>query len=212
MQFKKPSPALVVSFIALLVAMSGTAIAAKVLITSSSQIKNGTIRGADLKKGTITKKQLHSTVLSGVSGSSAAPATGAALETRRQYGPEVNKPEGGEERIAELQLPAGAYAIIAKTTIAPVVNDNGLLNEVLKDNKTTGVGCNLDVGGAGDFGIAQLTGPSTAYPATVNAQLTRTLSAPAVATLTCKAENVPWRAENTSIIAVPVSSVSLKSQ
>ena len=38
MRSHKPSPALVVSIIALVVAMGGTAVAAKVLITSSAQI------------------------------------------------------------------------------------------------------------------------------------------------------------------------------
>jgi len=47
----RPSPAMIVALVALLVATSGTAVAAsKVLITSSSQIKNGAISSADLSK------------------------------------------------------------------------------------------------------------------------------------------------------------------
>ena len=46
----RPSPAMVVAVIALIVALSGSAVAAT-LITRSSQIKNGIITSADLKDG-----------------------------------------------------------------------------------------------------------------------------------------------------------------
>lgn len=211
MQFsKRPSPALAVAFLALLVALGGTAVAAKVLITSSAQIKNGTITGADLKKGTITRKQIARKVLNRVGGSSTpAPAGATILEARKQYGPEVG---GGEAKILELQLPAGAYAIFAKTTIAPTIPNRGLLYDVLKEGQTYGANCTLDVGGSGDFGIAELASQGSAYPATVNVQATRTLAAPTTATFTCKTDEITWRAENTSIIAVPASSISLNGQ
>ena len=206
---KRPSPALAVAFLALLVALGGTAVAAKVLITSSAQIRNGSITGADLKKGTITKKQISSKVFDSVTGSSvAAPAGATILEARKQYGPEGT----GEAKIVELQLPAGAYAIFAKTTIAPTIPNRGLLYDVLKEGQTYGANCTLDVGGSGDFGIAELASQGSAYPATVNVQATRTLAAPTTATFTCKVDEIVWRAENTSIIAVPASSITLNAQ
>lgn len=214
MQFsKRPSPALAVAFLALIVALGGTAVAAKVLITSSAQIKNGTITGADLKKGTITKKQIARKVLTSVRGSSApAPAGATILEARKQYGPEVNNAAGGEAKVTELTLQPGAYAIFAKTTIAPRVPQAGLLYEVLKQDQTYGVGCTLDVAGSGDYGVAQLAQQGSAYPATVNVQATRTIAAPTTATFTCKVDGVAWKAENSSIIAVPAATISLKSE
>lgn len=212
---KRPSPALVVSFIALLVALSGTAVAAKVLITSSAQIKNGTIRGADLKKGTITKKQIASSVFDSVTGSStsaSAGAAGTALEARRKYGPELSGQTGGEAKVVELQLPAGAWAIFAKTTLSAIVPDRGLLYDVLAEGQTVAGECKLDVGGSGDFGIEPIATQGSVHPATINVQATRTLGAPTTATFTCKVDKSDWRAENTSIIAVPVGAIGLTEQ
>src|SRR3978361_1860143 len=52
MKLRRPSPALVISIAALVVACTGTAVAASI-ITSSAQIKNGIVTGADLKSGTV---------------------------------------------------------------------------------------------------------------------------------------------------------------
>ncbi len=55
---RRPSPAMIVAVVALLAALTGTATAASVLITKSSQIKNGVITGKKLKKHTITADRL----------------------------------------------------------------------------------------------------------------------------------------------------------
>ena len=57
MRIGKPSPALVISIIALLFAMTGTGIAAKSLITGK-QIKDGSITAKDLANGAVTQKKL----------------------------------------------------------------------------------------------------------------------------------------------------------
>src|SRR5206468_13100730 len=59
----RPSPAMVVALIALFVAMGGSA-SALVVITSSN-IKNGTIRGKDIHKRTITAKRIKKNALGG---------------------------------------------------------------------------------------------------------------------------------------------------
>ena len=207
MQGTKPSPALVVSIVALVVAMSGTAVAAKLLITSSSQIKNGTIRGVDIKKGTITKSRLSKGTLATLTGSSTvgSPSDTQALESHRQTGPDV--PDGGSQQVATLALQPGVYAVFAKTTITPFVTDAGLLDTLFKDNKTRAAECNLDVSGTGDFATAPIIGPGSTNPATLNMQATRTLDGPGAATLTCKAApDAHWQAANTSIIALKVGS------
>lgn len=209
MKTRKPSPALVVAIVALVAALSGTAVAAKVLITSSAQIKNGSIRGVDLRDGTITRRKLSSAAKQTLTGSSIGEPEGAggeALEAHRQQGPDL--PKGGKTVIAELPLDPGTYAVFAKTTITPYVTDRGLLDTLLKATKTIAAECVLDVGGTGDFAIAPIVSPGSTNPATLNTQLTRTLGEPAKATLTCTSEDIHWNAANTSIIAMKVGSSS----
>ena len=207
MHGRKPSPALVVSIVALVVALSGTAVAAGVLISSSSQIKNGTIRGVDIKSGTITKSKLSkgTQALLGGGSSTAAPGDTQALESHRQTGPDV--PEGGSQQVVKLALQPGVYAVFAKTTITPFITDDGLLDTLFKDDKTRAAECNLDVSGTGDFATAPIIGPGSTNPATLNLQATRSLDGPGSATLTCKAApQAHWQAANSSIIALKVGS------
>jgi hypothetical protein len=207
MQSRKPSPALVVSVIALVAALGGSAVAAKVLITSSAQIRDGSVRGVDLRNGTITKRKLASSALKGLSGSSIEGSdTTQAIEAHRQQGPDLA--DGGSAAVAELALPAGTYAVFAKTTVTPYTSDAGLLDTLLKANKTIASECTLDVDGTGDFSIAPIVSPGSMNPATLNMQLTRTLNAPGTATLTCKTDQIHWNAANTSIIAMKVGSTA----
>lgn len=204
MQSRKPSPALVISIIALVAALGGTAVAAKVLITSSSQIKNRTIRGVDLRDGTITSRQISKSTLRNVVGSSVESDT-AAIEAHRLTGPDM--PTGGSQQVLELALKPGVYAVFAKTTITPSITDDGLLDTLFKDDKTRAAECNLDVSGTGDFATAQIIGPGSQNPATLNLQATRSLSGPGKVTLTCKAApEAHWQASNSSIIALKVNS------
>lgn len=208
MQSRKPSPALVVSIIALVVALGGTAVAAKVLITSSSQIKNRTIRGVDLRDGAITKRQIatatYRTLTARSGGSSGSDA--AAIEAHRLTGPDV--PDGKSAQVIELALQPGVYAVFAKTTITPFVPSN-LFEELLGSNKVVSAECNLDVNGTGDFATQGVASRGAAGPATLNTQLTRTLDVPGKATLTCEtSEPIRWAAANSSIVAMKVGSTS----
>lgn len=201
---RKPSPALVISIIALVAALGGTAVAAKVLITSSSQIKNRTIRGVDLKNGTITSKKISSSTLQSLAGS-ASPGGTAAIEAHRLNGPDV--PGGGSAKVLELSLSPGVYSVFAKTVVSPFITDNGLLETLFKDDKTRAAECSLDVSGTGDFATAPIIGPGSQNPATLNLQATRSLDGPGTATLTCKAApEAHWQASNASIIALKVGS------
>lgn len=210
MPSRKPSPALVVSIIALIVAMSGTAVAARTLITSSSQIKNGTIRGVDIRSGTITKSKLSRKTVRSLtrpaSGGGASSGSTQALEAHRQTGPDM--PKGGPATVAELALSPGTYAVFAKTTVTPFIPDRGLLDVLLKQNKTIAAECTLDVNGTGDFAISAIVTPASEHPATLNMQLTRTLDAPGKAVLTCEADGIRWAAANSSIIAMKVGATS----
>src|SRR4051812_14071321 len=116
MKANRPSPALVVAIIALVVALGGTGVAAtKLLITSTSQIRDGVITGKDIRKGTITPRQLSRLARSGLTGSSAGASSGAgdtaAYEAHRKAGPEQAK--GGKATVATLDLAPGVYAVFA---------------------------------------------------------------------------------------------------
>lgn len=209
MQSRKPSPALVVSIIALVVALGGTAVAANVLITSSSQIKNRTISGLDLRDGAITKRQIAKTTLRSMTrsgGGSSGGSDSAAIEAHRQAGPDV--PDGTSTRIIEQSLNPGIYAVFAKTTITPFIPGN-LLDELLGVHKVVSAECRLDVSGTGDFAAQVIASRGTTGPATLNTQVTRTLDAPGKATLTCApTKDIPWAAADSSIVAMKVGSTS----
>jgi hypothetical protein len=213
MSSRKPSPALVISIISLIVALSGTAVAAShLLITNSSQVKNRTLRGIDLHKGTITGTEIKRGSLSaslfsgGVSGSSVDPSGLVPMEVHRITGPE--EPDGGTALIASLDLPAGAYLVLAKTNVTPENSDPNLLAVLSKENKTVIADCKLDIGGQVDGSAGSVQSFGTQNPVALQMQMTRTLGEPGKATLTCHADALPWHASDASIIAVPVSSVT----
>lgn len=215
MNISRPSPALVLSIVAIVVACAGTATAAGVLIQNSSQVKSGSINGSDIKNGSITgidiatgaisTRQLKKSV--GVSGQSVTPAaaTGAtAVEASRRSGPTNLSP--GNHDIATLsQLPPGVYAIFAKTTITPEVGNTGL-GELLRQVKTVSAQCVLGAGGDEDHANQVVASPYSQAPSTLNMQLTRSLDKPTDVKVSCTVNDYPWNAADTSIIAVKLSS------
>ena len=74
-----------ISFIALVVALSATAYAAT-RITKSSQIKNGIVTSADIKNKTIGTIDLSKSTLKRIDGGSASTST-TASEGVRKVGP-----------------------------------------------------------------------------------------------------------------------------
>src|SRR5690348_4164415 len=96
---RRPSAALVVSIVALIVSLSGSAVAAKFLITNSGQVKDGSLQGMDLKAGSVSKSRLSSGVQSLLERTPpAAKAAGTkAIEVHRKGGPDVT--DGGEATV-----------------------------------------------------------------------------------------------------------------
>ncbi len=100
MKLRRPSPALVISVVALIVALSGSAVAARYVISSSAQIRNGAVTGADVRNrslhggdladGTVTARQIKSGLLSARGGSptSTPAASSSASEAFRMDGPD----------------------------------------------------------------------------------------------------------------------------
>jgi hypothetical protein len=104
MKARRPSPALVISIIALVAACAGTAVAATVITTK--QIKNGTIQNIDVKKGTLQSSRFSKgvqNILTKKGGSGGGSTT--AFEMIRKSGPE-NQPANQELRVATLTVPA----------------------------------------------------------------------------------------------------------
>lgn len=215
MKIFRPSPALIVAIIALVVACAGTATAAKVLIRNSSQvaanaingrdIRNGSITGVDIRSGSIGDRQLkrESITADKLADSvkrSFRSETVSAVEAVRRNGPGKN-PANSTKVIATLrQLAPGTYAIFGKTMLSPDVLQPDILREALGNRQGAGH-CVLNAGGEVDHARAVISAPGEQNPVSMSMQLTRTIDNPADVTITCDASQ-DWKATDTSIIAV----------
>ncbi|HVL31652.1 MAG TPA: hypothetical protein VM299_05405 [Solirubrobacteraceae bacterium] len=210
MKLRPPSPALVISIIALCVALGGSAYAATLI--TSKQIRNGTIQNVDIKRNTIQASRLSPGVQrvlrrgAPVGGSSVATGR-VAYETIRKAGPE-NQPPGPLARVASLTVPAGAYVITANTVMTAFTGTTNPLEALLGSNGSQGGTCTLDAAGVTSTAFQTIVVNDRQTPATLGMQLTRTVGAPMEITLSC-AGAVPWRLSETSIIASKVDSLTL---
>lgn len=214
---RRPSPALVVSIVALVMATAGTATAAKVLITSSSQIKNGVVSTSDVKDNSISTKDLRNggvtnddiksgTIEVGKLEASARAAIStsqtSAVEVFRKDGP-VGVPKGQSRRVATIaNLEPGVYAIFAKTVITVADSDEGGL---FNSGQTGSAHCVLDAGGDKDESRTIVSGPGFNAPAHIHSQITHTFGSPGTVALDCDSPEREWRATDSSIIAIRVS-------
>ena len=212
MKFRKPSPALAISIIALCVALGGTAYAATVI--TSKEIRNGTIQNVDIKKGTIQSTRLSNGLQnilkkgSSLGGSSAAGSGGRiAYEAIRKSGPE-NQPAGQVITVATRTIPAGAYVITANTVMTAFTGTTNILEALFNSNGSRGGTCTLDAAGVNATAFQTIAVNDRQTPATLGMQLTRTVGAPSEVRLMC-AGDIPWRLSETSIIATRVGSVSV---
>lgn len=212
---------MIVAIIALVVATAGTATAASVLIRDSSQVRNGSLRGADLGNRTITAGKIANNTITGskirngtVASTDlaasvrrqlggAAPAGLTAVEAIRRSGPDNVAP--GIARIASVKaLQPGTYLLMAKTTVESFPGDTGL-GELFRESKTATVECTLAVAGDVDKARGATVRPTSSAPHTLNMQMTRTIDQPADAVMTCGGDHYRWKAVDTSIIAIRLS-------
>ncbi len=214
MKLGRPSPALVISCIALIAACAGTAYA-KTLITSSSQIKNGvvasqdikngTVQNIDIKDGTITTKKLKSGKAN--TGSAAAVGAQTAYHVTRRAGPEA-QPANQVVKVASLTVPAGAYVVSAQTVMTALVEPQNVVEGLFMDPIAVGGRCKLSAAGDEAQSLQNVVINKRQAPATLAMQTTRTIGAPAEFFLECSA-GVAWRLSETSIIATKVSDIVL---
>lgn len=205
MKLRRPSPALVVSVVALVVACAGTAGAA-VVISNSSQIKTGAVSGSDIHDGSITGADL-SKGLAGLIAKASQAGGGLGIEAVRKSGPD-GQPAGVEVNVASLKaVPAGTYLILAKTMMTAFVGQHNLITSLLNNDSSAGGHCTIDTHGDVDESRQQIVTNGLQTPATFNMQLTRTTSAPTDFDLICDAQS-PFRTSDTSIIAIKLSGTS----
>jgi hypothetical protein len=215
MRNRTPSPATVISLIALVLSMAGTAAAAKVLITSSSQIKDGAVTGKDVKDATLTAPDVKANAIDGTKVKNGSlgledlegPARAAlqasetqALEAFRKDGPSGQE-KAKTARVATLaNIPPGTYAIFAKTIITPDAPDSGFFGQ----GATVNGHCVLDAGGDKDDARAFLGSPGGISPGNLNAQITRSFGSTGSASFDCDVNISKWKASDTTIIAIRV--------
>jgi hypothetical protein len=97
---RRPSSAVVISIIALVLACSGTATAAKFLVSSGGQVKDGVLTGKDIKDRSITAKDLAPNALGGVkasANSTSAPGAAGTAGAKGDAGPAGAKGEKGDK-------------------------------------------------------------------------------------------------------------------
>ncbi len=209
MKVRRPSPALVISIVALVAACAGSAVAATVI--TSKQIRNGTIQNIDIKKGTIQSSKFSRGVqntLKRKGGGGGGSTT--AYEMIRKSGPE-NQPPNAEVRVASLTVPAGAYVITANTIMTAFTGTTNVLEALFNTDSSLGGMCTLDAGGVVAKAVQNIVINDRQAPATLGIQLTRTVGAPTEVVLKCAAA-IAWRTSETSIIATQVGSVNLKEE
>jgi hypothetical protein len=205
MKLRRPSPALVISIVALVAACTGSAVAATLI--TSSQIKDGTIQSKDIKMGSIQSGRLSKGLQNILLKKSAPVTPKAAIEHVRKAGPE-NQPPGNLLRVTSVTVPAGAYVVTAKTVMTAFTGTSDIIEQLLGVNGSLGGTCILDFGGVDDSALQTIAIVNRQTPATFNMQMTRTVGAPTEIILKCAAANVPWRTSESTIIATRVDSVT----
>jgi hypothetical protein len=214
LQKRRPSASMIVAMTALVVALSGTAVAAGVLITSSKQIGNGvivgsnihgsTITGSKLAGGTIGKGKLTSDVVSALNSKGGGGSGSVALEWFRKNGPE-NQPVGASQRVITADnVPPGVYAIFAKAIVTDLDPPQIPLLTV---GQTADAQCILSAGGDIDTGRVLIGSGFGTGPGDVSAQLTHGFSGPGTVTLDCNAGS-HWRASDATLMLVKLSGVT----
>ncbi len=115
----RPSPALVISLIALFVSLGGGAYA---LTVTGGQVKNGSLTGKDVKKDSLTGREIRESKVGKVPRARVADRVGRRTSeqvTTQAFFAAQKAPKGFTDAptvIGRLSLPAGSYVISAKVT------------------------------------------------------------------------------------------------
>jgi hypothetical protein len=211
MKKRVPSPALVISFIALVVALSATAYAATSIssskqiknnIITGSDIKNRSISGTDLKKDTVKVNNLAKSTLKRIDG---GPTGGPTVTEVTREGPKNVAPQNKNVEVVSMTLPKGSYVIQAKVIQRALPPPT---NQLLQPNIPVATGnCKLDAAGDIDDSVETIVVDSRSATGAHVLQITRGLGNNSVIKVTCDS-NYRWSAAFVSLIAQRVGSVS----
>ena len=207
MKLRRPSPALVISIVALVAACAGSAVAAT--LVTGGMIKDGTIQNRDIHNNTIQTGKLSKgiqNILGKKSASTAASTGKLAYEQVRKAGPE-NQPANQMLRVSSMMIPAGAYVVTANTIMTAFTGTSDIIESLLNTNAVLSGTCILDVGGVEASGMSVIAVNNRQAPSTIGIQLTRTVGAPTEVLLKCAAP-IAWRSSETSLIATKVDSIT----
>ena len=158
-KFHRPSPALVVSVIALSVALGGTSYAAIVLPANSvgtRQIKKNAVTGAKVKNGSLRKADFGAGQLpAGATGATGAAGANGATGATGPKGAKGDKGDAGTDGtgIANIVVRESASTAVAASAIVSVTAS------CLTGERATGGG--WDASGTGEFGTVALDSQPT---------------------------------------------------
>ena len=202
MKLRMPSPALAVALLALVVALSGSAVAASLI--TGSQIKNGTIQLNDLSKKAIAKLRGKQGArgLTGAQGLPGAQGLQGGQGVAGPVGPSevftFRHETGIELPSAPLsaKLAPGKYVIFGRVE----VNNNGVLTERPQCRLTAETDQDQAL-----LGTSQ--GATNDDTADVTLMVTHTFAAAGAVTLGCES-GVPTSLEDVSVTAIRVGSTT----
>lgn len=144
---RRPSPALVISLIALFVSLGGGAYA---LTVTGGQVKNGSLTGKDVRKNSLTGTQIRESRVGKVPRARVADRVGRRTSeqvTTQAFFAAQKAPKsftGDPTLIGRLSLPAGSYVLMAKVTASNTASS------------TLQAKCTLRAGGSEDQATATL--------------------------------------------------------
>jgi hypothetical protein len=183
-RFRRPSPALVISVIALFAALGGGyAIGAKKAKIKTKDIANQAVTNKKIKKNTIKGNRVDETSLSG---------TGIAQTIAEDTAAQVNA-GSGLTTVLTLQVPAGSYVLMSKAVLA-------------KGGAVSPVQCRLSAEGSSDRSLAFVDATSNE---TVGNQVAHTFASDGTATLACDNPSpVNLFVTDKRITAIPVGAIA----
>jgi hypothetical protein len=178
----------VMATIALFLALSGSSYAA--LKISGKQIKKGTVTSKQIKDHSVRGRDLARGLLASAK---AAPLASAAFEASRDAGPSNVPPSTSYTTVATLSdVQSGAYVVFAKTNMA--------------SSQTESSRCRLTAGASVDESNRGLRANGT--PESNELQLAHVFTSPGDVVLACRTVSGTWAASDTKILAIKVGSAT----
>jgi hypothetical protein len=192
----RPSPSMVVAFIALLVAMGGTGYAAAVLAPNSvgtQQLKKGAVKGRDIGKNAVTSRKVKNRSLLAVdfkAGQLPAGAQGAQGQQGPQGPPGQRGPSDAFQTAAAGPVALGAASTELLTFDLPSAGSYVLSSKVYINNDGAGdafVNCTTAVGTSSDLASTGVQADSGEDDhRTIGGLLAATTTGPDTATFACQ--------------------------